>query len=67
MKGEAGMAQVRDVVCGMTIDSETAEHKSEYQGQTYYFCAPGCKSAFDKEPEKYLQQGSGGQNGQQRH
>jgi YHS domain-containing protein len=27
---------------------------SEYKGQKYYFCAPGCKKAFDKEPEKYL-------------
>jgi Cu+-exporting ATPase len=55
------MAQVKDLVCGMTIDSETAQHKSEYQGQTYYFCAPGCKRAFDKEPEKYLQQDSSSQ------
>jgi YHS domain-containing protein len=28
--------------------------QSEYQGTTYYFCAPGCKVAFDQEPEKYL-------------
>ncbi|GIV80286.1 YHS domain-containing protein [Litorilinea aerophila] len=53
------MAQVKDPVCGMMVDSETARHKSEYQGQTYYFCAPGCKTAFDKEPEKYLQSGEG--------
>lgn len=39
----------------MTIDSETAKYKSEYEGQTYFFCAPGCKTAFDKEPKKYLQ------------
>jgi Cu+-exporting ATPase len=52
------MAQVRDVVCGMTVDSETAEYKSEYKGETYYFCSPGCKRSFDKEPEKYLQAGN---------
>ena len=28
--------------------------KSDYQETTYYFCAPGCKVAFDGEPEKYL-------------
>jgi YHS domain-containing protein len=28
--------------------------QSDYQGSTYYFCAPGCKVAFDGEPEKYL-------------
>jgi YHS domain-containing protein len=48
------MAQVKDVVCGMTVDTATAKHKSEYKGKIYYFCAPGCKSAFDKDPEKYL-------------
>ena len=50
------MAQVTDPVCGMTVDTATAKQQSDYQGQTYYFCAPGCKKAFDKEPEKYLGQ-----------
>ncbi|MGQ0601874.1 MAG: YHS domain-containing protein [Anaerolineales bacterium] len=44
----------KDLVCGMDVDEATAVHKSEYNGQTYYFCAPGCKRAFDKEPEKYI-------------
>ena len=44
----------KDPVCGMDVDEKTAAGKSEYKGQTYYFCAPGCKAAFDKEPEKYL-------------
>jgi len=48
------MAQVRDVVCNMMVDPKTAPAKSEYQGHTYYFCAPGCKVAFEKDPEKYL-------------
>jgi YHS domain-containing protein len=47
----------KDPVCGMDVDEKTAQHKSEYKGQTYYFCAPGCKRAFDKEPEKYLSNG----------
>jgi YHS domain-containing protein len=50
------MAQVTDPVCGMTVDTTTANLKSEYQGQSYYFCGPGCKKAFDKEPEKYMGQ-----------
>jgi Cu+-exporting ATPase len=45
---------VKDPVCQMDVDPETARHKSDYKGQTYYFCAPGCKVAFDKEPEKFL-------------
>jgi len=45
---------VKDPVCGMDIDPHTAAGKSEYQGQTYYFCSPGCQKSFDKEPEKYV-------------
>jgi P-type Cu+ transporter len=44
----------KDPVCGMMVDPQTAAGKSEYQGKTYYFCAPGCKSDFDKEPAKYV-------------
>ncbi|MHB0858994.1 MAG: YHS domain-containing protein [Anaerolineae bacterium] len=46
----------RDPVCGMPVDTKTATHRSEYRGQTYYFCSQGCKVAFDKEPEKYAAQ-----------
>ncbi len=45
---------VKDPVCGMMIDPKTAAGKSEYKGQTYYFCSTGCKKDFDAEPEKYL-------------
>ena len=45
---------VHDPVCGMDIDPATAAGTSEYRGQTYYFCSPGCKRSFDKDPEKYL-------------
>ncbi|MGW8318994.1 MAG: YHS domain-containing protein [Candidatus Promineifilaceae bacterium] len=46
-----------DPVCKMEVEEATAQWKSEYQGQTYYFCSPGCKQAFDKAPEKYLNGG----------
>ena len=45
---------VTDPVCGMQVDPKTAQQKSEHQGQTYYFCAPGCKKAFDADPARYL-------------
>jgi len=61
------MAQVKDVVCGMTVDTETAQHKSEYRSATYYFCSPGCKTAFDKEPEKYVSQEASGHAGHGHH
>ena len=44
----------KDPVCGMDVEPETAAGKSEYKGQTYYFCSLGCKASFDKNPEKYL-------------
>ncbi len=43
----------KDPVCGMTVNEKTAKHTSQYNGKIYYFCAPGCKSTFDKNPSKY--------------
>ena len=43
----------KDPVCDMTVDEKNAAGKSEYQGQTYYFCCSGCKATFDKDPQKY--------------
>ncbi len=47
------MGTVLDPVCGMDVQEEAAA-TSVYQGHTYYFCAPGCKVAFDQEPERYI-------------
>ena len=37
-------------------DEKTPEKtpKTVYKEKTYYFCCPGCKPQFDKDPEKYL-------------
>ncbi|MFO8035219.1 MAG: YHS domain-containing protein [Anaerolineales bacterium] len=51
-----------DPVCGMEVEESSAAATSDYQGKTYYFCAPGCKAAFDKEPQKYLDGGGGGEH-----
>jgi YHS domain-containing protein/uncharacterized membrane protein YraQ (UPF0718 family) len=45
---------VRDPVCGMTVDRSKTPFRSEWKGQTYYFCSAGCKDRFDAEPERYL-------------
>ncbi len=48
---------VKDVVCGMEIDRQQAETKgltSQQQGQTYYFCSPGCKKRFEAHPQQYM-------------
>jgi len=49
----------KDLVCGMQVDPEKAAAKTEYKGQTYYFCASGCRVAFEKDPEKYLKTEAG--------
>jgi YHS domain-containing protein len=43
-----------DPVCKMKVDESKAVATSEYRGKKYYFCAVGCKRAFDQNPEKYL-------------
>ncbi|MCT8336770.1 Copper-transporting P-type ATPase [Methanoculleus chikugoensis] len=43
-----------DPVCKMDVDEATAKFTSEYKGKTYYFCAPGCKKLFERDPEAYL-------------
>ena len=43
-----------DPVCMMKVDESKAPATSDYKGKKYYFCALGCKKAFDADPEKYL-------------
>ncbi len=43
----------KDPVCGMMVDEKRSAGTSAYQGKTYYFCGPGCKTAFDKNPAKF--------------
>jgi YHS domain-containing protein len=47
----------KDPVCGMMVEPNTAAASYEFEGTTYYFCAVGCKVAFEKDPSKYLGQG----------
>ena len=44
----------KDVVCGMQVDPKKAAGQSEYQGKTYYFCAPECKKKFDANPQQFI-------------
>lgn len=43
----------KDPVCGMDVAEKNAPASSEYEGRTWYFCAPGCKREFESNPEKY--------------
>ena len=44
---------VKDPVCGMTIDPETAAATVEHDGKTYHFCSAGCHDSFVADPDKY--------------
>ena len=41
-------------VCGMAVDIATAAHILEAGGERVYFCCDGCKSEFERSPDKYL-------------
>jgi YHS domain-containing protein len=50
-----------DPVCGMQVpkgDPRGGTH--EHAGQTYYFCAPGCRTAFAADPDRFLAEGPTG-------
>jgi len=43
-----------DLVCGMTVPADRTSRPFEYGGETYYFCCPGCRVAFEKDPAAYI-------------
>ena len=43
-----------DPVCNMTVLIADAKYHSAHDGVDYWFCAPGCKKAFDAEPATFL-------------
>lgn len=45
---------VKDPVCGMDVDPQTAKHHSSLHGHPYYFCSAGCRTKFDNDPSRYL-------------
>jgi len=51
----SAVATERDPVCGMFVDPKTAP-KSEFEGQTFYFCSLEDKATFDKDPGSYASQ-----------
>ncbi|MCJ2048094.1 heavy metal translocating P-type ATPase [Methylobacterium sp. J-078] len=41
----------------MTVDPETAKHRTEHRGHPYYFCSNGCRTKFEADPGRYLDAG----------
>ena len=45
---------VRDPVCGMEIEPQSAFANREHMGQTFYFCSQSCVEQFDADPHHYV-------------
>ena len=43
-----------DPVCGMTVAVGPETPQAEHDGTTYWFCCPGCRSRFAKDPAAFL-------------
>ncbi len=43
-----------DPVCDMTVLVADAKYHSTHEGVDHWFCAPGCKKAFDADPGAFL-------------
>jgi xanthine dehydrogenase accessory factor len=47
-----------DPVCNMTVAANEKSRPFVHDAQTYYFCCPGCRATFEKEPAEYISQGA---------
>jgi xanthine dehydrogenase accessory factor len=50
---EPGPASAVDPVCGMSVPALESSLHLVHNGITVYFCSPGCRAAFRKDPERY--------------
>jgi len=51
---EHAKGDVKDPVCGMTVDPQSAKHRQTHEGHSYYFCSAGCEKKFTANPAQYL-------------
>ena len=45
---------VVDPVCGMAVVPGSKGIITTIDGETFYFCAEGCRQSFEKNPNKFL-------------
>jgi len=44
---------IKDPVCGMEVEPQSAATTRQYKGETLYFCSDNCVTKFDAAPEQY--------------
>lgn len=49
------MEKVRDPVCGMSIDRDTAAAGASNGVREFFFCSDACSTAFGAEPGRYVE------------
>ena len=47
-------AIVKDPVCGMSVDTRTAQHRFDLGETPYFFCSARCRDRFASNPDRYL-------------
>ena len=45
---------IEQTICPVMEAPINKELYTEYKGKKVYFCCPGCKEKFEKEPDKYI-------------
>jgi hypothetical protein len=58
--GGAGYAT--DPVCGMQVETAHAPATTIQHGSRFYFCADGCRDAFDADPQRYTRSSTSAPN-----
>jgi Cu+-exporting ATPase len=52
-------SEIKDPICGMTVDKATAIH-AERDGKTFYFCGEHCRQKFLSTPAGGKPEGNSG-------
>ena len=53
--GTALAEKVQQEKCPVMGGTPDSRYYADYQEKRVYFCCPGCKPEFEKNPEKYMQ------------
>ena len=52
--GKPGDTAIDPVCKMMVLKADPPGGSAEHEGETYYFCAPGCRTAFGDDPAQFL-------------
>ncbi|PWR71799.1 heavy metal translocating P-type ATPase [Methanospirillum stamsii] len=55
LRNNESVKKEKDLVCGMMVDTTTAQYWSDIGEKRYYFCNKGCKEAFDANPDSFIE------------